>query len=251
VKVMANIIEARGLSKRYKIDEETFTQALSNVDIDIEQGEFACIMGPSGSGKSTLISILSTIDRPTRGKLSLDGKSNIEMQYDLSAFRYENLGFVFQNLSLLDEYTVFENIALPVLMMKGKSEELKHRVEELANKIGIGKLLEKQPTECSGGEQQRIAIARALVNNPKILVADEPTGNLDSITIDEIMHVFNSLNREGTTILMVTHDCYLASYSDRMLYLKDGQIIDEIKKQTLSQDEYFYKITDITSKHSI
>ncbi|WP_041138192.1 ABC transporter ATP-binding protein [Beduini massiliensis] len=248
---MTTIIKASGISKQYKIDKTTFVQALEDINIEIKQGEFVCVMGASGSGKSTLIQILTTIDKPTKGTLSLDGRSKLEMQYDLSDFRYQNLGFVFQDLNLLDEYTVFENIALPVLMRDGKNKSMNDYVIQLANKLGIESLLYKYPTECSGGEQQRIAIARALVNHPKILVADEPTGNLDSITVKAIMNVFRSLNQEGTTILMVTHDSYLASYSDRMLHLKSGKIVDEIAKQNRTQEEYFNKITEINSKHNL
>ncbi|MFQ9923811.1 MAG: ABC transporter ATP-binding protein [Beduini sp.] len=248
---MSTIIKAVKISKRYKIDEKTFVQALDNIDIEINEGEFICIMGASGSGKSTLIQILSTIDKPSKGTVSVEERSKMEMQYDLSQFRYQNLGFVFQDLNLLDEYTVFENIALPVLIMQGKDKNIENRVKVLAKKIGIESLLEKYPNECSGGQQQRIAIARALINQPKILIADEPTGNLDSTTVKAIMKVFKSLNDEGTAILMVTHDCYLASYSDRMLYLKSGRIIDEIKKQSMSQEEYFDQIIALNSKHSI
>ena len=224
------ILVADKITKIYGIGTKTLYEALHEVSLTMYEGEFVCIMGPSGAGKSTFINNLSTIDIPTKGKVFINGKEvRVMSEGEIGKFRYENLGFIFQEFNLLDSLTIFENIAVPLT---------------LAN-------VDKYPNECSGGQRQRVAICRALVTNPKLIVADEPTGNLDSKNSHEILSLFKELNeKEGVSILMVTHDSKIASYSSKLLYIKDGIIDRTIEREGLSQKEYFYKIVDINSSES-
>ena len=218
----------------------------------MNEGDFVCVMGPSGSGKSTFINNLSTIDIPTKGKVFINGTEVRAMnEGEIGRFRYQNLGFIFQEFNLLDSLTVFENIAVPLSLAHVKKEELEARVKDIAVKLNVEELLDKFPSECSGGQRQRVAIARALVTNPKLIVADEPTGNLDSKNSHELLELFKELNvKEGVSILMVTHDTMIASYSSKLLYIQDGVIASSIERGDLSQKEYFYKIVDINSNES-
>ncbi len=249
---MNALLQAKSITKKYNIGTKHPFIALHNISLTIYPGEFLCVMGASGSGKSTLINNLSSIDLPTSGKVYIDGEEITSMKDgDLSKFRFQKLGFVFQNYNIIESLTLYENIATPLSLQKTPISVICQRIEEISKKLGINHLLKKYPSECSGGQLQRVAIARALVTNPKIIIADEPTGNLDSKNSHEILSIFKELNeKENIAIVIVTHDSQIASYSSKLLFLKDGSIEHEIHRDKLSQKEYFYKIIDITSKDS-
>lgn len=250
---MANkILIAKNVTKVYGIGTKNPYTALKDVSLEMEEGEFVCVMGPSGAGKSTFINNLSTIDIPTKGLVYINGKEIRQMsEKEIGRFRYENLGFIFQEFNLLDSLTIFENIAVPLTLAGKKKKEIKESVTKFAKKLDVEMILNKYPSECSGGQRQRAAICRALVTNPKIIIADEPTGNLDSKNSHELLSLFRDLNiNEGVSILMVTHDSKIASYSSKLLYIKDGVIDETIERQNMSQKEYFYKIVDINSTES-
>ena len=246
------ILRANDVTKIYGVGTKNPVTALENVSLTMYEGDFICVMGPSGSGKSTFINNLSTIDVPTKGRVFINGKEVRTMsEGEIGKFRYENLGFIFQEFNLLESLTIFENIAVPLTLADVKLDEIKKRVNETAVKLGVESLLDKYPSECSGGQRQRAAIARALVTNPKLIVADEPTGNLDSKNSHDLLEFFKKLNdEEGVSILMVTHDSMIASYSSKLLYIKDGHIDETIEKKDMSQKEYFYKIVDVNSVES-
>ncbi len=220
-------------------------QALSNVSFSVEQGEYVAIMGESGSGKTTLLNILAALDRPTSGEVILDGiRLSSVKEKEISAFRRENLGFVFQDFNLLDTFTLQDNIFLP-LVLSGKSyPEMNQRLQPLAGKLGIGEILQKYPYEVSGGQKQRAAVARALITEPKLILADEPTGALDSRATDSLLWMFNEINREGQTILMVTHSTKAASHAGRVLFIKDGEVFHQLYRGNSSNDEMYQKIAD-------
>lgn len=246
------ILVAKDIVKIYGLGTSHPVTALNGVSLNMNEGDFVCVMGPSGSGKSTFINNLSTIDIPTRGKVFINGTEVRAMnEGEIGRFRYQNLGFIFQEFNLLDSLTVFENIAVPLSLAHVKKEEIEKRVKDIAVKLNVIELLDKFPSECSGGQRQRVAIARALVTNPKLIVADEPTGNLDSKNSHELLELFKKLNaEEGVSILMVTHDTMIASYSSKLLYIQDGIIATTLERGDLSQKEYFYKIVDINSNES-
>lgn len=246
------IIKAEHVSKIYGLGSKHPYQALNDITLTINEGEFVCIMGPSGAGKSTLLNVLTTIDFPTKGKVFIDGEEVRTLSsHQVGLLRYERLGFIFQDFNLLDALTVKENIAVPLSLASVNRQEIDERIISIASKLNIEKLLEKYPYECSGGQRQRIATARALINHPKIIVADEPTGNLDSANSHEVLDFFSKLNiEEGVTILMVTHDPLIASYSSKLLYIKDGMIEHTIHKEALEQKDYFYRIVDINSNEA-
>ncbi|MGG7179279.1 ABC transporter ATP-binding protein [Clostridium paraputrificum] len=245
------ILEANNLYKIYGNNKEEVA-ALNGVTVKINEGEFICIMGPSGSGKSTLINILSTIDAPTRGTVRFRGKNLLSMkEREISKFRYENLGFIFQDFNLVDNLTIRENIAVPLILASMSSKDIEERIKNIANKLDIEKILNKYPSQCSGGQNQRAACARALVTNPKIIVADEPTGNLDTKNSHQLLKMMQKLNEEdGITIVMVTHDNMIASYSKKLIFIRDGKMDEVVERAGRTQKEYFYNIVDITSKES-
>ncbi len=243
------VLETKGLRKVYNADSLNAVEALHNVNIQVRKGDFLGVMGPSGSGKSTFINMISTIDYPTDGNVYINGK-NVRMMSanEIGHFRYENLGFIFQDFNLLDTHTMFENIAMPMTLAKETPEKIEEKVTAIAETLNIGRLLNKLPGECSGGQRQRAAIARALVNDPAIIVADEPTGNLDSENSEDLMDLFRKLNTEnGVTIVMVTHDSFVASYTSRLIFIKDGDISTEIERGNTDQDDYFSRIVSISS----
>lgn len=246
------ILIAENVTKIYGLGSKNPVTALKDVSLKMNEGDFICVMGPSGSGKSTFINTLSTIDVPTKGKVFINGKEVRTMgENEVGEFRYKNLGFIFQEFNLLDSLTIFENIAVPLTLSNTPLDIIKEKVNAIANKLNVETLLDKYPIECSGGQRQRAAIARALVTNPKLIVADEPTGNLDSQNSHDLLELFKKLNdEEGVSILMVTHDSMIASYSQKLLYIKDGEIAETLEKGDLSQKEYFYKIVDINSHES-
>ncbi len=228
------MIKLENLSKVYRTEEIEST-ALNQVSFEIEKGEFVSIMGPSGCGKSTLLNILGMLDKPESGSYTfLDKEVSGLNEKGRSAIRKENIGFIFQNFNLIDELTVFENIELPLIYNKVSSAERKKRVNKLIEKIGISHRSSHFPQQLSGGQQQRVAVARALVTRPPLILADEPTGNLDSSHGNEVMELLCELNEAGTTIIMVTHSSHDASYSQRVINLLDGQVVSE-KRSKLSQ----------------
>lgn len=222
------ILKVRHLGKTYE-GKVPYT-ALKDINFDMEKGEFVAIMGPSGSGKSTLLNVISTIDHPTAGKVCIDGKDPHKMNdQQLASFRRNTLGFVFQDFNLIHTLTVGENIMLPLTLEGVPVREIRERTSRVAELLGIRHLLGKRTFEISGGQAQRTAVARAAVSNPSLLLADEPTGNLDSKATRDVMDLFQMLNKEiNATILMVTHDSFVASYCKRVLIIKDGQLYQEI-----------------------
>lgn len=217
------------LSKVFRT-EEIETIALNEVSFEIEQGDFVAIMGPSGCGKSTLLNILGLLDNPSSGTYELLGKEVGSLkEKDRTQYRKGNIGFVFQSFNLIDELSVYENVELPLIYMKVKASERKERVNEILKRMNISHRAGHFPQQLSGGQQQRVAIARAVVSNPKLILADEPTGNLDSKNGKEVMDLLTELNREGTTIIMVTHSQRDANYAHRVLNLFDGQIVTDVK----------------------
>lgn len=228
------MIKTVNLTKIYQTDDVE-TTALNGVNIDIKEGEFVSVMGPSGCGKSTLMNILGMIDSPNSGEFFFNGKEVGNLpERKRSEVRKHNLGFVFQSFNLIDELSVFENIELPMLYTKVPSSERKRRVEELLEGMNIMHRRNHFPQQLSGGQQQRVAVARAVVNKPKLILADEPTGNLDSSNGDEVMKILSELNAQGTTILMVTHSQYCAEFGNRIIRMLDGQVVTEnVVKQYL------------------
>ncbi len=220
-------------------------QALTDVTFSVEEGEFIAIMGESGSGKTTLLNILAALDKPTNGVVKLEGRNLTEIrEREMAAFRRDNLGFVFQDFNLLDTFSIQDNILLP-LVLSGKSpREMEQRLAPLSEKLGIRDLLKKFPYEVSGGQKQRTAIARAMITNPRLILADEPTGALDSKATDELLTLFAAVNREGQTILMVTHSVTAASRSGRVLFIKDGQVFHQLYRGEDTDRQFYQRITD-------
>lgn len=219
--------------------------ALTNVNFSVEAGEYVAIMGESGSGKTTLLNILAALDKPTGGEVKLQGKSMSEIkERDISAFRRDNLGFVFQDFNLLDTFSLKDNIFLPLVLSGKKYEEMEERLKPIVKKLNIEQLLNKFPYEVSGGQKQRAAVARALITNPKIILADEPTGALDSKATDSLLKLFDEINEEGQTILMVTHSVKAASHAKRVLFIKDGEVFHQIYRGNSSIEEMYGKISD-------
>ncbi len=223
------MIQIENLSKVFQT-EEVETTALNGIDLTINQGDFISIMGPSGCGKSTLLNIIGLLDSPTSGSYKLLDKEMAGLkEKDRANVRKQNIGFIFQNFNLIDELSVYDNIELPLIYNGVKASERKEKVEKIAEKLNISHRLKHFPQQLSGGQQQRVAVARALVNEPKIILADEPTGNLDSKNGNEVMELLMNLHANGATILMVTHSSYDASFSQKIIEMKDGVIFSEKK----------------------
>ena len=220
-------------------------QALADVNFSVEKGEYVAIMGESGSGKTTLLNILAALDKPTGGVVLLDGKDITKIrEKEIAAFRRNNLGFVFQDFNLLDTFSVEDNIFLPLVLAGKEPAEMKKRLLPLAKKLGIQEILKKFPYEVSGGQKQRTAVARALITRPQLLLADEPTGALDSKASESLLGLFQELNREGQTILMVTHSVRAASCARRVLFIKDGQVFHQIYRNSENDEKMYQKISD-------
>jgi len=220
-------------------------QALSNVSFSVETGEYLAIMGESGSGKTTLLNILAALDKPTSGQVKLADKSLTSIpDADISAFRRDNLGFVFQDFNLLDNFSIQDNILLPLVLAGKTYEEMEPRLNIVAGKLGIGDILKKFPYEVSGGQKQRTAIARAIITRPKLVLADEPTGALDSHSTDGLLRLFQEINTDGQTILMVTHSIKAASHAGRVLFIRDGEIFHQLYRGNMSKEEMYQRISD-------
>ncbi|CZR96921.1 MULTISPECIES: ABC transporter ATP-binding protein [unclassified Clostridioides] len=242
-----NILSIKNISKTY-CGKVPF-KALDKVSINIEKGEFVAIMGPSGSGKSTLLNIISTVDKQNEGKVILDGCDISELEGEkLAEFRRKQLGFVFQDFNLIDTLTVEENIMLPLTLDGANVKDMNRQTINVAKFLGIDNLLDRRIYEISGGQAQRCAIARAIINRPSLLLADEPTGNLDSKSTDDVLRLFTKINKEqNVTTLMVTHEAYSASYSDRVIFIKDGCVYTEIKKSG-SSNSFYDEILSVLSQ---
>ena len=219
-------------------------QALANVSFSVESGEYVAIMGESGSGKTTLLNILASLDKPTSGEVILGDRSlSAIREREISAFRRDNLGFVFQDFNLLDTFSLKDNILLPLVLAGKGYPEMESRLTPLADKLKISSILAKYPYEVSGGQKQRAAVARALITRPQLVLADEPTGALDSKATGELLELFSQINREGQTILMVTHSTRAASHAGRVLFIKDGEVFHQIYRGEMTNDEMYQKMT--------
>lgn len=241
-----NILKVNGLKKIYTTRfGGNKVEALKNVSFSVEQGEYVAIMGESGSGKSTLLNILASLDKPTAGTVLLDGKDISKIkESQLATFRRDNLGFVFQDFNLLDTFTLEDNIYLPLVLAGKKYPEMKERLMPIAEQLGITQLLKKYPYEVSGGQKQRAAAARALITDPRLILADEPTGALDSRASDELLELFGKINENGQTILMVTHSVKAASHAGRVLFIKDGEVFHQIYRGGSSNEKMYEMISD-------
>lgn len=240
------MLEVQNIKKIYRSRfGKNELEALKSINFTVEAGEYIAIMGESGSGKTTLLNILALLDRPTSGKVILMGKDLQEIKdNEMAKFRRENLGFVFQDFNLLDNFTVKENILLPLVLSDEKISVMEEKLLKIAKKLNVSDLLNKYPYEISGGQKQRTAIARALISEPKILLADEPTGALDSNNTRELLKVFKDLNQDGETILMVTHSIMAASEAKRVLFIKDGEIYHQIYRGERTSIDMQKKISD-------
>lgn len=241
-----SILEVKSLKKVYttRFGANQVT-ALQNVSFSVERGEYVAIMGESGSGKTTLLNILAALDKPTSGSVLLDGKDITQIPEDqMAEFRRDNLGFVFQDFNLLDTFSLEDNIYLPLVLANKSYQEMHKQLIPIAGMLGIKDLLKKYPYEVSGGQKQRAAVARALITDPRIILADEPTGALDSRSSDELLRLFASINRTGQTILMVTHSTAAASKAGRVLFIKDGEVYHQIYRGDDSDDKLYQKISD-------
>ena len=241
-----SILEVSGLRKVYTTRfGGSRVEALRNVQFTVEQGEYVAIMGESGSGKTTLLNILAALDEPTAGTVRLDGRELGKIrEKDAAAFRRDNLGFVFQEFNLLDTFTLEDNIYLPLVLAGMGYEEMRERLKPIARELGLTELLKKYPYEVSGGQKQRAAVARAIITQPKLLLADEPTGALDSGSTDELLRLFAEINRAGQTILMVTHSVKAASRAGRVLFIKDGQVFHQLYRGEDSDTRVYQRISD-------
>lgn len=240
------ILNVTGLKKVYttRFGGSQVT-ALRQVDFSVEEGEYVAIMGESGSGKTTLLNILAALDKPTAGRVELDGRDmSAVRESDAAAFRRDNLGFVFQEFNLLDTFTLRDNIYLPLVLAGRPYRELKACLDPIARQLGILELLDKYPYEVSGGQKQRAAVARALITHPRLILADEPTGALDSRSTDELLDLFGQINRQGQTILMITHSVKAASHAGRVLFIKDGQVFHQLCRGQCTDEQLYQKIAD-------
>lgn len=245
---MKQVLEVKQIEKYYG-NKSNLTKAIDNISFDVSEGEFVGIMGASGSGKTTLLNCVSTIDRVTAGHILVNGEDITKLKGNrLNRFRRDELGFIFQDFNLLDTLTAYENIALALTIQKVTPQEIDKRVKEIASKFDITETMNKYPYQVSGGQKQRIAAARAIITNPKLILADEPTGALDSKAARQLLESMERLNKEmNATILMVTHDAFTASYADRILFMKDGAIFNELVKGNDTRKEFFAKIIDVVT----
>ena len=243
---MNHLLEVSALKKVYTTRFGGHqVEALKNVNFSVDAGEYVAVMGESGSGKTTLLNILAALDRPTSGSVLLEGRElgNIR-ESEIAAWRRDNLGFVFQEFNLLDTFTLEDNIYLPLVLAGKRFGEMFRRLQPIARDLGIDGLLKKYPYEVSGGQKQRAAVARALITDPKLLLADEPTGALDSRSTDELLGLFAQVNAAGQTILMVTHSVKAASHASRVLFIRDGEVFHQLYRVNLSREQFYQQISD-------
>ena len=240
------ILEVNNLKKVYTTRfGGNQVQALSNLNFSVEEGEYVAIMGESGSGKTTLLNILAALDKPTAGEVLLNGKNIVKIsEKEISRFRRDNLGFVFQDFNLLDTFSLKDNILLPLVLSGVSVSEMESRLTPIAKQLGIEELLQKYPYEVSGGQKQRAAVARALITKPQLVLADEPTGALDSKATDGLLKLFNEINETGQTILMVTHSTKAASHAKRVLFIKDGEVFHQIYRGDHTNEQLYQLISD-------
>ena len=240
------VLEVRNLKKIYRTRfGGNQVQALSCVNFSVEEGEYVAIMGESGSGKTTLINIMAALDRPTEGDVYLDGKPLSAIKdKNISEFRRDNLGFVFQDFNLLDTFNLKDNILLPLVLKGVPYRKMEKKLYSTAEELGIRDLLEKYPYEVSGGQKQRAAVARAIITDPRLIFADEPTGALDSRSTDELLSLFARINRRGQTILMVTHSVKAASRAGRVLFIRDGEVYHQLYRGEMTDEQFYQKISD-------
>lgn len=240
------ILEVNNLKKVYTTRlGGNQVEALKNLSFSVEEGEYVAIMGESGSGKTTLLNILAALDKPTSGQVILNGKNIVDIrEKEISAFRRENLGFVFQDFNLLDNFSLKDNIVLPLVLSGVDYKEMERRITPIAAQLGILDILGKYPYEVSGGQKQRAAVARALIIKPELVLADEPTGALDSKATEDLLTLFNKINERGQTIFMVTHSTKAASHARRVLFIKDGEVFHQIYRGNLTSEELYAKISD-------
>ena len=245
---MENILKIDKVEKYYG-SRSSLTKAIDNISFEVDKGEFVAIMGASGSGKTTLLNCISTIDRVTSGHIYVDGEDITKLKGNkLNKFRREELGFIFQDFNLLDTLTAYENIALALSIQNVSASDIAKRIDKVAKELDIKDVLKKYPYQMSGGQKQRVASARAIITNPKLVLADEPTGALDSKSAKMLLERFTYLNKElMATILMVTHDAFTASYASRVIFIKDGKIFNELHRGSDSRKEFFDKIIDVVT----
>ena len=243
------LLEVNNIRKVYTTRLSTqSTEALKNVNFAVDKGEYVAIMGESGSGKTTLLNILATFDKATSGSVLLNNLDLSKLKdKELADFRRDNLGFVFQDFNLLDNFSIKDNILLPLVLANKKYKVMEERLEKVTKPLGIDKLINKYPYEISGGQRQRVAVARAIITNPSLILADEPTGALDSKSTDQLLNVFDKLNEVGQTIIMVTHSVKTAARAKRVLFIKDGVVFHELRKGNATTNEMFQKINDTLS----
>lgn len=243
---LMSLLEVKNVKKIYTTRfGSNQVEALRDVNFTVERGEYVAIMGESGSGKTTLLNILAALDKPTEGKVYLKDRDLGKLkEKEIATFRRQNLGFVFQDFNLLDTFSLKDNIFLPLVLSGKKYPEMEKRLKPIAEKLGIEKLLEKYPYEVSGGQKQRAAIARALITKPQLILADEPSGALDSKAADSLMNLFTTINQEGQTIVMVTHSVKAASSAKRVLFIKDGQVFHQLYRGNLTNEEMYERISD-------
>ena len=243
------LLEVNNIRKVYTTRLSTqSTEALKNVNFVVDKGEYVAIMGESGSGKTTLLNILATFDKATSGSVLLNDLDLSKLKdKELADFRRDNLGFVFQDFNLLDNFSIKDNILLPLVLANKKYKVMEERLEKVTKPLGIDKLINKYPYEISGGQRQRVAVARAIITNPSLILADEPTGALDSKSTDQLLNVFDKLNEIGQTIIMVTHSVKTAARAKRVLFIKDGVVFHELRKGNATTNEMFQKINDTLS----
>ncbi|WP_304943004.1 ABC transporter ATP-binding protein [Vallitalea guaymasensis] len=245
---MKTILQVKNIEKYYG-NKDNVTRAINNISFDVQEGEYIGIMGASGSGKTTLLNCISTIDMVTSGKILIEDKDITTLRSkQLSRFRRENLGFIFQDFNLLDTLTAYENIAIALTILKVDSKKIDGMIKDISHKLNITDILSKYPYQLSGGQKQRVASARAIITNPSMILADEPTGALDSKSSKMLLESFDKLNSElNATILMVTHDAFAASYCNRILFIKDGKLFNELIKGSDTRKEFFDRIIEVIS----
>ena len=241
-----SILEVNNVKKIYTTRfGSNRVQALSDVSFSVEEGEYVAVMGESGSGKTTLLNIIAALDKPTDGEVYLNGRKFSDIkESEIAKFRREHLGFVFQEFNLLDNFSIKDNILLPLVLAGRQYHEMDKRLTPVARKLGISEILSKYPYEVSGGQKQRAAVARAIITDPQLILADEPTGALDSKSSDELLSLFSSINNDGQTIIMVTHSVKAASNAGRVLFIKDGRVFHQIYRGESSNEQMYQKISD-------